>query len=287
MPRAGAARPEERGVQPPPFEEHAADEQDRVAGEDAELDGQEGDPAAGHEDGPSEGRQERRQPCADGEVPVGRQGGPQPVAQRRDARPHAVDPLDAHRFDVGPGPPLDVELADARSGDVGRRDDERPADRLGSVRLDAVELERVRQPVRIGAVRSPKGGDLEVEPGRLVERIDDRQPVAEVEAEGTRGRLGDRRLDRAPSRYRPMARRQLGVPFDPGIRGDERAVGVAYGRAPDDLHRIGPGDLVDLAAAGPEHLREHRSDRRIERDDVARRRGRPGEDARVRGARRP
>ena len=79
VPEPAAAGPQEGGLGPPPLEEERCDEDDRVAGEHAELDEQQQDPGLGHEHRAVDGREDRGQPGEDLRLVRERERGVDPV----------------------------------------------------------------------------------------------------------------------------------------------------------------------------------------------------------------
>ncbi len=301
MARARAARPQQRDLDPPPLDQHPGDEEDRVAGEDRELDRQQQHAAPADERPPVDLAEDVRQRRFDAQRPARQPVVAEPGVERQEVGPERVQPTHPQAVDVGDRPPLQVDLP---AGDAPHEvllvDDEGPGRRERAAGLDAVELERAREPVGVGRVRLPDPDDLQlVGRGRVV-AADERDRVADVQAERGRRALGQRGLDGSRAGGRPRAVderrvvRDAAVARDPDERGLVGRVGAlrreaAAGRdEPDfpagraeDLLRLGRDDVVDRVDVGRRRARADDDDavrrRRVEdrlaqpaeRDDVA------------------
>src|SRR4029450_13595712 len=113
---------------------------------------------------------------------------PQPIVQRLEVRPELAQPADAQAVHVGGRPPLEGGRA---AGDASQ--EALPGDEDGAGRRewptgpDAVELERLREPVRVVAIRPPDPIDRARERRRWGVAADEGARVCRPETAARRG----------------------------------------------------------------------------------------------------
>ena len=277
--RARAARSEERAFDPPPLDEHARDEDDRVGGENRELDGQEHDAAPADERRAIDAGEDRRQlrrnaQRAARQACIG-QAGLEGLEVRLE-RGQAVDP---QALDGGNRPPFEVELADRDASDeVLAREDDRPARREGPARLHPIELEGIRHPVRIVTVGPPGADDGHLDTEARIVAADQRDPVGVAHSKRLCCALRENRLEGRLAGDRPAAGHELGVAVDRAVAGQASQAAWVIGieACPDEPARS--DDEPDLATAGTENLAGLVRHDLVHRPDVGRRRRRADQD---------
>ena len=157
--RGSAARSHEREVRSPTLEQHARHQHDRVAGEDSELDRQQRDPAVTDEDRPFDFPERRREHGRDPRgSPTDRRAGP--TGKTSDALAEVADLVRREAPQIRHRPPFERErpIRGRRQERIAAHDERAPR-REPPRRLGPVQLERRRQPVRIGPIGDPDPGD--------------------------------------------------------------------------------------------------------------------------------